>query len=175
MQSIARQAHWQHREDSVGFDNHKQEVFNLAQALKMLFLYSRFEKESIEEYGRNFKSLWDTVEAFGGLLGVHKGLVVGVLKQAGAAVDLDNPTTAERKRVEQEVGKAMKVALVISGANKQKYGKLKDELANNYLLGSDQYPETYNKALRILGNHQVSRPRPFGGGARNKSGVAFLQ
>ncbi len=57
----------------VGFDDHKQEVFNLVQALKMLFLYTESKKETVEEYGQNFKSLWDTVEAFGGSPGIHKG------------------------------------------------------------------------------------------------------
>jgi hypothetical protein len=32
----------------VGFDNHKQEVFNLVQALKMLFLYSQSDRETME-------------------------------------------------------------------------------------------------------------------------------
>ncbi len=159
----------------LGFEDHKQEVFNLVQDLKMLFLYSQSKKESIEEYGCNFKSPWDMVEAFGGSPGMHKGLILVVLKQVGAAVDPDKTTTAKRKRAEQEVGEAVKAALIISGANKQKYGKQKDERANNYLLGSDQYPDTYNKALHILGNYQVSMPRPFGGRARNESGVAFLQ
>ncbi len=49
----------------IGFDNHMQEIFNLVQALKTLFLYTQGEKESVDEYARNFKSLWDTVEAFG--------------------------------------------------------------------------------------------------------------
>jgi len=58
----------------VGFDDHKQSVFNLMlmQSLKTLFLYSQTEKESVEEYARNFRSLWDTVEAFGGSPGVHQ-------------------------------------------------------------------------------------------------------
>jgi hypothetical protein len=38
----------------VGFDDHKQEVFNLVQALKTLFLYSQNDKETVEQYGRNF-------------------------------------------------------------------------------------------------------------------------
>ncbi len=38
----------------VGFDNHKQEVFNLVQALKTLFLYTQGEKDTVEEIGRNF-------------------------------------------------------------------------------------------------------------------------
>jgi hypothetical protein len=33
----------------VGFDDHKQDVYNLVQALKTLFLYTQSEKESIEE------------------------------------------------------------------------------------------------------------------------------
>ncbi len=41
----------------VGFDDHKQSVFNLVQSLKTLFLYSQTEKESVEEYARNFRSL----------------------------------------------------------------------------------------------------------------------
>jgi hypothetical protein len=45
----------------VGFDDHKQEVFNLVQALKALFLYTQGERETVQEYGRNFRSFWDTV------------------------------------------------------------------------------------------------------------------
>ncbi len=63
----------------VGFDNHKQEVFNLVQALKTLLLYTQMDRESINEYVHNFKSLWDKVEAFGGLPGIHKRLVKGLL------------------------------------------------------------------------------------------------
>ena len=41
----------------VGFDDHKQSVFNLVQSLKTLFLYSQSENETVEEYTRNFQSL----------------------------------------------------------------------------------------------------------------------
>ena len=64
----------------VGFDNHKQEVFNLVQAVKTLYLYTKGEKESVEEYRRNFKSLCDTVEAFEGSPGVHEGPLRGCLR-----------------------------------------------------------------------------------------------
>jgi hypothetical protein len=39
----------------VGFDHHKQEVFNLVQALRALFLYTQNEKDTVEEYGAEFK------------------------------------------------------------------------------------------------------------------------
>ena len=63
----------------VRFDDHKQDIFNLVQALRTLFLYTQTDKETVEEYTQNFKSLWDTVEVFGGSPGLQKGLVEGLL------------------------------------------------------------------------------------------------
>ena len=64
----------------VGFNDHEQDVFNLVQALKALFLYTQLEKELVEEYGRNLESLWDMVEAFGGSPGLHKGMMQALAK-----------------------------------------------------------------------------------------------
>jgi hypothetical protein len=129
---------------------------------------------SVEEYGQNFKSLWDMVEAFGDSPGVHEGLVETALNQAGNVATPGMPMDAERKKAMSESLEAVKATLLINGANNQQYAKLKDELANNYLLSSDQYPDTCNKALRVLGNYQVSGMR-LPAAARNKSEVAFLQ
>ena len=48
----------------VEFDDHKQEVFNLMQVLKMLFLYSQSNKETVKQYRQNFRALWEMVEVF---------------------------------------------------------------------------------------------------------------
>jgi hypothetical protein len=42
--------------------------------------------------------------------------------------------TAKRKKAEEDATEAMKVALLISRADKGRYGRLKDQLANNYLF-----------------------------------------
>ena len=154
----------------VGFNNHKQEVFNLVQLLKTLFLYTQSKKDTMEDYGRNFRSLCNMVKAFGALPGVHKGLVDVALKTVAGA-----PTAVQKTATEETTSKAVKAALIISGADRRKYGKLKDELANNYLLGTNQYPDIFEKALRILGNYQTTRTRlPFKP-SLNDTGVAFLQ
>ena len=155
----------------VGFDDHKQSVFNLVQSLKALFLYSQSERETVEEFSRNFKSLWETVEAFGGSPGTHQGLVDAELGKRG----LTNPNDAELQAAESATVEQVKAALLISGADRRKFGRLKDELANDYLLGTDHYPNTLEKAARILSNYQSTnvnapyRPSP------NDTGVAFLQ
>ncbi|KAL3796182.1 hypothetical protein ACHAW5_005865 [Stephanodiscus triporus] len=143
----------------VGFDDRKQSVFNLVQSLKTLFLYSQTEKELVEEYARNFRSLWDTVEAFGGSPGAHQGLVDAELLKQG----ITNPDDAQLKAMEEVSVEQVKAALLISRASRNKYGKLKNELANNYLLRMNQYPDTYKKAQRILSNYQNTRGKAAAG------------
>jgi hypothetical protein len=87
----------------VGFDDHKQEVFNLVQALKTLFLYTQGEKDGVDQYGRNFMSLWDTVQAFGGLLGVHKGLIEAQVKNPSQVNNVNKVTPKECREAASEV------------------------------------------------------------------------
>jgi len=155
----------------VGFNDHKQSVFNLVQSLKMLFLYSQSEKETVEDYTRNFRSLWDTVEAFGGSPGIQDGLVEAEL----ARRNITTPTPMQLSEAEDVSIEQVKAAMLISGANRQQYGKLKDELANDYLLGSDHYPDTLEKAARIPANYQNTRASAPYRASGNETGVAFLQ
>jgi hypothetical protein len=159
----------------VGFEDHKQEVFNLIQALKMLFLYSQSNRKTVEQYGWNSCTLWDTVEAFGGSPEVHKGMIEALLKNPLQVANVGHPTMIEKKKAKEEASESVKVALLISRADRNRFGKLKDELANNYLLGTDQYPNTFEKAMRILGNYQRTRPSRLFRGDGSESGLAFLQ
>ena len=86
----------------IGFDNHKQDVFNLVQALRSLFLYTQSKKKTVEEYGRNLKSLWDTVTAFGGSPGLHMGMMEAMVKDKMRFADSAAPTKEEMARMENE-------------------------------------------------------------------------
>jgi hypothetical protein len=71
---------------------------------------------------------------FGGSPEVHEGLVHGILS---TSIRGTTPTVKDRSDAEEAVSEAVKAALLISGTERCKYEKLKDELANNYLLGTD--------------------------------------
>jgi hypothetical protein len=87
---------------------------------------------------------------------VHKGIVVGLLSNTVQVKGMHKPSDQEIAQVEEDSSEAVKAALLISGADKRQYAKLKDKLANKYLLGRNQYPDTFKKAMRILGNYQVA-------------------
>jgi hypothetical protein len=51
----------------------------------------------VEEYGWNFKSLWDMVEAFGGSPGIHKGLTDSILVTTVTQVGLQRRHRSSRR------------------------------------------------------------------------------
>ena len=112
----------------------------------------------MEDYSRKLTSLWETAEAFGASPGIHRGLVEGwLLAEPGCIVEINNITNTERAEAETQTSDAVKAALLISGANKRRYGGLKNDLGKNYLLETDQYPDTTEKSRVLLGNYKPPR------------------
>ncbi len=115
------------------------------------------------------------VKAIGGFPGLHKGLVNALLKDPSWVNDVNNVTPKECTEAKETACKAVKAAMLISGIDKRQYGKLRDKLANNYLLGTNQYPNTFDKALHIIGNYQTSKSGAPFRASQDNMGVAFLQ
>ena len=69
---------------------------------------------------------------------------------------------------------AVKAALLISGDYKRRYVGLKNYLGNNYLLVTDQYPDTTEKVRVLLGNYKPPRQQQRHQ-LRDDGGVAFIQ
>ena len=52
----------------------------------------------------------------------------------------------------EESTEAGKASMLINRSDKKRYGQLTLDLVNNYLLGTDQYPDTVEKAVGLLSN-----------------------
>ena len=65
-----------------------------------------------------------------------------LLAEPGRITDINNITDTEWVEAETQTSDAVKAALHISGAYKHRYGGLKNDLGNNYLMGTEQYPDT---------------------------------
>jgi hypothetical protein len=72
--------------------------------------------------------------------------------------DPNNLTADEIAKLEKsKANEVVKAALLISGADKRRFGKLKDNLANNYLLGTDRYPNTFEKRVEDPGKLSINK------------------
>ena len=97
--------------------------------------------------------MWDTDEAFVASPEIHRGLVEGwLIAEPGRISKINKITDAERAEAETETSDAVKAALIISGYDKRRYRGLKNDLGKKYLLGTDQYPDTTEKSILLLGN-----------------------
>ena len=119
--------------------------------------------------------MWDMAEAFGVSPMIHMGLVEGwFLDEPGRITNINNITDAEQAEAETEKSDAVKAALLISRADKRRYGGLKNGHGNNYLLGTDKYPDTIKKARVLLGNYKPPRQEQCQQ-PRDDGGVTFIQ
>jgi hypothetical protein len=62
--------------------------------------------------------------------------------------DVNNLTVAEIRKAREHTSEAIKAVLLVSGADKRRYGRLKDEFVNNY-------PSEVQSKMIIMG-HQIS-------------------
>ena len=103
------------------------------------------------------------------------GFIEGwLLSEPGHISDINNITNAEREEAETQTLDVVKAALLISGADKRRYRGLKNDLGNNYLLVTEQYPDTTEKARVLLGNYKYPRQQQRHK-TRDDGGVAFIQ
>ena len=60
----------------------------------------------------------------------------------------------------------------ISQADPKRYGRLKEELENDYTKGTDSYPQDMVKAYQLLNEYKHWTPRTY---VPEASGIAFSQ
>jgi hypothetical protein len=65
-------------------------------------------------------------------------------------VDMDKASADEMKEAKKMVRKKFLAALMLNGANCEKYSELKHSMAENYVTGTSEYPESPEVVLRIL-------------------------
>ena len=163
-----------------GFDTHKQPIYALVQAIKMLCTHMQKGGESNEKYKERLEALFNIIEQFGGSLTAHPVLIerrAQELAGEGNLIDADDRAEAAIQ-IEAEV----KAAFLLSGANDRKYGALKVHLENTYSLGDDRYPRDVEQALGQLNNfraptqprHNQPRNDPTGPG-NEEDGLQCLQ
>jgi hypothetical protein len=65
-------------------------------------------------------------------------------------VDMDKASADKMKEAKKMVNEKFLAAFMLNGANREKYGKLKHSMAENYLTGTSKYPVSPKVVLPIL-------------------------
>ena len=105
----------------------------------------------MEDYERNFKSYCETSVAYGAAPPISKELI----KEHTTMITSDpaNLTSNEIKKVTTDVMDMFLGCMLISSTKQKKFGGLKKDLHNHFLMGRDTYPgrmETAKQLMAIL-------------------------
>jgi hypothetical protein len=94
------------------------------------------------------------LEQYGGTIGRYQGAVEDEIDAAGYTILATAEETKEASDVAMRKFLAMANLLAV---DKQRYGKLLDELENDFTKGIDNYPDSVTKVYNLVVNHEVQQ------------------
>jgi hypothetical protein len=122
-------------------------------AIKSLLYFFQKAKHTNSDYQEDFLAMVEVIKEYGraGLLTYFPNMIK---KEVIAVKATNNDTGAttgdETKKGKTIVQKKFLTALMLSGANCDRYGELKRSMAENYVMGTSKYPKNPEVVLRIL-------------------------
>ncbi len=145
------------------YDSKVQSVMATVASHKHLYTYYQRDGVDNQTYHREFLSFVETIETYGGLGAV--GVIPVFLQEKivdlhnqGLIADATTPTNAERALAVGAVREEYLAALMISGANRERFSALRTDLQNQYGYGNDLYPKTTDQCLSLLNRWTVTTP-----------------
>ena len=137
------------------FDSKTQSVMATVRSQKKLFTFFQRDGMNNASYHKEFMALVDTIETYGGTgaIAITPTLVKHKLTEMqtnSKCTDPDNPTSAELATAHKLVRDKFLAALMLDGANRDRYGALRNELTNQYGFGNNLYPKTVDQCLTMM-------------------------
>jgi hypothetical protein len=146
------------------YDSKTQSIMPTVASHKKLFTF--FQRDGVDNsfYHREFIALVETIETYGGhgAIGITPTFVAQKLQEmhvAGTCANVASPTKTELAAAHVSVREEFLAALLLSGAHRDRYGALRNELANQYMFGNDLYPKRTDHCLTMMNRRVDNVPR----------------
>jgi hypothetical protein len=137
-----------------------------------IVVQTRFMTDSV--YLEKFRTKLSVLESAGGSITSHPGMTADELRATGIAPE--QATGAETASASAAGAARIEAALFLMKSDHHRYGRLLQELANDYNKGRDSYPRTLTEAYELM-LHDIrdednkSHPHGNGGMAFNTNGT----
>ena len=107
-------------------------------------------QDTTQAYYERFNAAIDVVKEMGGNIGTSHTATNYILEANGT---VPSSATSQQRAAASITGAEMYKAIAFTlGADRKRFGKLIEDLSNNYLLGNNNYPKTMISAYNLLQN-----------------------
>jgi hypothetical protein len=146
------------------YDSKVQSVMATVVSHKRLYTYYQHDGVDNHTYQCKFMSFVETIKTYGGLgaVGVIPTFLkdkIKVLHTQGLIADATNPTDDERALAVGAICEEYLAALMLSGANRDRFSLLRTDLQNQFGYGNNLYPKTTDQGLSLLNRWTTTPPR----------------
>ncbi len=162
------------------FDTLNHEYVSIVGAFKNLFFFWQKPDQANADYHQDLMALVKVIEEYGGPGSIthFPNMIKKELESKNPGIDMSKATPNQVKEAKKTVRKKILAALMLDGANGQKYGELKRGMAENYVTGMSEYPKSPEVVLRVLTAYKPPagwNKRRQDAGAASKEGAVFAQ
>jgi hypothetical protein len=148
-------------------------------AIKNLLYLFRKPTQTNSDYHEDFTAMVEVIEEYRGPVSLTYFPNMIKKELTTTSIDMEKAIGDKMKEAKKTVREKFLAALMLNGANRDKYGKLKRSMAENYVTGTSEYPESPEVVMRILSTYvpPVGWNRHIKQDAANLSdeGVMFTQ
>jgi hypothetical protein len=132
------------------FDTLDAEYMSIVRVHNNLLNFFQKRTQSNKDYHKDFMVMVAVIEEYEGAVSLtyFPNMIKKELDSKG--INMDRATTSKMQDAKKIVHDKFLAALMLSGANREKYGELNQSVADNYVTGTSEYPESPEVVLHIL-------------------------
>ena len=141
----------------------------LSESVRRLHNCVQTKHMTTQVFMERFQNLVDVIEYSGGCIGMHPGILKALFIEK--QIDRSRLSDIEREEIEKEAQGRYLAMTFILNSDRNKYGKMLEDLENGYLHGVDNFPKTMTSAYNLLTNWKQDTRNMLRGPAND--GVSF--
>jgi hypothetical protein len=130
------------------FSDQKYAPHSLCEAMRKFYTSQQDKNSSAQDYYQKFKNQLEVVEHCGGSIGYHDLIVDDLLQEQELTRSNANETQLEE--VKTRAKEEYLACAFLHSADRKCYGKLIEDLENDYIQKNNKYPKTLVEAYNLL-------------------------
>ena len=137
---------------SFHFQSQKYLSHSIHEAMKRYYNCSQGRFATTQAYMEHFQNVLEVVTTSGGSVAGHKGVEDEIIAALPGEVTRATITPEQLKKIQEDTVTRSTAIAFLLGCDRSRYGKLVEDLENDFLQGRNNYPTTVVAAYNLLTN-----------------------